>query len=121
MPAHPVILFDGVCHLCNGFVRFVLARDPHGHFRFAPRTAADLGDSVVLSDAGQLYFAEDAVLRILRQLGGPWTLAARILGCLPRRLLAWGYHFIARHRYAWFGRDETCALPRPEWVDRFLE
>lgn len=127
MAARPVILFDGVCHLCNGFVRFVLARDG-GRFDFAPLQSAfaqqklrgRAWDSVALAEGGELYFAEEAALRILAGLRAPWPWLARAFRVLPKPLLAWGYRLIARHRYRIFGREEQCALPRPEWQGRFL-
>lgn len=114
-----MILFDGVCHLCNWFVRFVLLRDAEGRFDFAPQRLTT--DSVVLIESGQRYEAHDAVLRILSSLRVPWPWIGKILELLPDRILAWGYRVIARNRYKWFGRDDVCFLPRPEWKDRFLE
>ena len=124
----PVILFDGVCHLCNGFVQFVLPRDRASHFAFAPLQSEfarrRLGvvplDSIVLAESGELVHAEIAVLRILSRLNRPWPWLAQMAGWLPGPLLAWGYRFVARHRYRLFGRDEICALPQPVWKDRFL-
>ena len=126
--SRPVILFDGVCHLCNGFVQFVLPRDPEGHFAFAPlqsdfareRLGALHLNTVVLVDTGQVLHAEIAVLRILSRLQPPWPWLAQIAACLPAPLLAWAYRIIARHRCRLFGRDEVCALPQPQWKGRFL-
>lgn len=123
----PVILFDGVCHLCNGFVRFVLARDG-GQFDFAPlqseyaraKYSRPDWDSVVLLEGGNVYEAEAAAVRILSQLRPPWPSVSGVARLLPKPLLAWGYRLIARHRYSLFGREETCVLPRPEWKGRFL-
>ncbi|MDJ0365213.1 thiol-disulfide oxidoreductase DCC family protein [Hymenobacter sp. H14-R3] len=131
------ILFDGVCNLCNGFVQFIIRHDPQGRFRFAalqsetgqallaahgqPPTAAQLAspDSVILLEGGQLYSHSAAVLRIARRLGGPWRLAA-VGGLLPQRWRDGLYRFVARHRYRWFGRQESCWLPTPELRARFL-
>ena len=126
--SRPLILFDGVCHLCNGFVQFVLTRDTAGQFDFAPLQSSfgqeKLGhrtwDSVVLVEGERRYEAEFAVLRILSGLREPWPFLAKVLGWFPKSLLAWGYRLIARHRYTLFGREEVCALPRPEWKGRFL-
>jgi predicted DCC family thiol-disulfide oxidoreductase YuxK len=118
-----LILFDGVCHLCNGFVQFVLERDVEGRFDFAPLQSRFGGagwDSVVLVEGEQRYEAEAAVLRILAGLSRPWPWLGGLLGLLPASLLRWGYRWIARNRYRWFGREETCILPRPEWKGRFL-
>ena len=123
-----VILFDGVCHLCNGFVQFVLERDKEARFAFAP-LQSEFGtqqlrgaswDSVVLLEADRRYDAERAVLRILSGLRSPWPWIAKLLGLLPAGLLRWGYRWIAANRYRWFGREEQCILPRPEWKGRFL-
>jgi predicted DCC family thiol-disulfide oxidoreductase YuxK len=124
----PVILFDGVCHLCNGFVQFVLRRDRAGQFDFAPLQSEfgreRLGtlhlDGIVLVERGQVVHAEKAVLRVLSGLQRPWPGFARIAGALPGPLLAWVYRLVARRRYGLFGKDEVCALPKPEWKGRFL-
>jgi predicted DCC family thiol-disulfide oxidoreductase YuxK len=124
----PVILFDGVCHLCNWFVQFVLRRDPAGQFDFAPLQSEyareRLGtlhlESVVLLEDGQVFHAEKAALRILLRLQNPWPAVARIAGWLPGPLVAWIYRVVAQNRYKLFGKDEICALPRTEWKDRFL-
>ena len=124
MSERPVILFDGVCHLCNGMVRFVLRRDAAGVFDFAPlqgefaRGRFNL-DSLVLLDAGKVYAAEDAVLRILARLRWPWPLVARIARLAPRAVRSWVYRLVARNRYRWFGKHETCALPPTGSEGRF--
>ena len=129
----PVVLFDGVCNLCNGSVRFVIERDPHKHFQFAPlqsetattligRTADPLAmpDSIVLVDDGRLYVRSTAALRIARRLRFPWPLLWLFMA-VPRPLRDWVYDVIARHRYGWFGRRDTCMVPTKEIRDRFLE
>jgi predicted DCC family thiol-disulfide oxidoreductase YuxK len=123
-----VILFDGVCHLCTGFVQFALKRDADGRFDFAPlqsqfgvqQLRGSGWDSVVLVEGERRYEAEVAVLRILAGLRSPWPWIAGLLGLMPASLLRWGYRWIARNRYRWFGREETCILPRQEWKGRFL-
>lgn len=123
-----MILFDGVCHLCNGFVQFVLKRDAAGVYDFAP-LQSEYGegqlrgsgwDSVVLIEYGRRYEAEAAVLRILARVRSPWPFVAKLLSLLPNSLLRWGYRLIARNRYSIFGREDSCILPRPEWKGRFL-
>ena len=128
-----VILFDGVCNLCAGLVRFVIARDPKSHFQFAALTsdaaaraleaagASDpLPDSLVVIDEGRLLTRSDAALRIARGLRFPWPLA-RALAVIPRPIRDRSYDFIARHRYGWFGRRQTCLVPTPAIRARFLE
>jgi len=129
----PVVLFDGVCNLCNGSVRFVIERDPHKHFQFAPlqsetattligRTADPLAmpDSIVLVDDGRLYVRSTAALRIARRLRFPWPLLWLFMA-VPRPFRDWVYDLIARHRYGWFGKRDTCMVPTKEIRDRFLE
>jgi predicted DCC family thiol-disulfide oxidoreductase YuxK len=125
-----VILYDGACALCNRFNRFVQARDRRGAFRFAPlqepwvkeflrergRRAEALDTVYVVrrperpGAAPELLTRARAVLFVLGELGGPWTWA-KCLRLLPERLLDRGYDFVARHRQAWFGPAESCALP----------
>lgn len=128
-----VILFDGVCNLCNGFVQFVIRHDSAGQFRFtslqsqagqallaAHGTAvATTPETVVLIEAGRLYTHSNAVLRIMRSLGGFWQLA--YLGVLlPQFMRDALYRYVARHRYQWFGQQDACMLPTPELAQRFL-
>ena len=126
-----VILFDGVCNLCNGFVQFVIARDPGRRFRFASLQsdaarrcleradpAAD-ADSIVLLEEGRLFTRSTAALRIARRLRFPWSLAFALI-VVPRPVRDWIYNCVARNRYRWFGRRETCAIPTPELEERFL-
>ncbi|MEO8601222.1 MAG: thiol-disulfide oxidoreductase DCC family protein [bacterium] len=131
--AEPLVIFyDGVCGLCDRTVRFVVAHDTVGRFRFAPlqsdyaaatlaahgRDARDV-DTVCLLDGATLRIKSDAVLAILKHLGSVWRLAsaARVV---PRPLRDLGYDVLARHRYRWFGRFDQCALPPPELRERFL-
>lgn len=134
--APDTILFDGVCNLCNSFVQFVIRHDPEGRFRFAalqsdaahallaaqgiaPATLAADPESVVLLSGGRLYSHSTAVLRIARSLGGVWRLAT-VGWVLPRAWRDGLYRFVARHRYRWFGRQESCMLPTPALKARFL-
>ena len=129
---HPIVLFDGVCNLCNGSVQFILQRDPAGKFRFASlqsdlaqRLLTERGldpkalDSVVVIDGGRLYRESDAALRIARDMRGAWK-TLTVFRVIPRPLRDWAYRLIARNRYRWFGKSETCWLPTPELRGRFL-
>jgi predicted DCC family thiol-disulfide oxidoreductase YuxK len=131
--AHPVILFDGVCNLCNSSVDFVIDRDPEARFRFASlqeETGRDLlrrhdlapetMDSVVLIEEERVYIRSTAALRIAHRLPFPWPLFS-VFFILPAPLRDFFYDLIARNRYRWFGRRETCRMPTPELQARFLD
>jgi predicted DCC family thiol-disulfide oxidoreductase YuxK len=128
-----VVLFDGYCSLCDGAVRFIVARDPTARFRFAAlqseaaqsrlraaRAPSVLPDSVLLLDAEGLHVRSEAALRIARQLRAPWPLLARVASIVPRRWRDALYDMVARRRYAWFGRRDSCRLPTPDEATRFL-
>ena len=135
--AHPIFLYDGVCGLCNRTVQFVLNRDPGGQFRFAAlqsplaaeilaqhgRDAADLDTVVLVLDPGaeseRVFFRSRAILKICGSLGWPWK-ALLVLWPIPSFLTDLGYRLIARLRYRFFGRYDTCPLPSPEQRSRFL-
>jgi predicted DCC family thiol-disulfide oxidoreductase YuxK len=132
--SHPVILFDGVCNLCNRGVTFVIDHDRRGLFRFASlqsevaaRLLAAVGwkgdpgalDSVLLIDGGHVFDRSTAVLRVLRELGGRWRWIAR-LELVPRVLRDALYRWVAGRRYRWFGRSPSCRVPTPELSSRFL-
>jgi predicted DCC family thiol-disulfide oxidoreductase YuxK len=127
----PVIFFDGVCGLCNAWIDFVVARDKTRVFRFGPlqgETAREwlnlppeaAFDSVTLVDSTGTYRKSDAVWRILARLPGAWRLIAGLLRVIPRPVRNWGYDFVARRRYRWFGKKETCRLPTADERDRFV-
>lgn len=128
----PVIVFDGVCVLCNGWVRFLLRHDRRGRYIYAAMQAAagrallvqhglDPDDPVsfLLVETGQAWSDTDAIIRVVTGLGGPWRLAVA-LRMVPRPLRDRLYRWIARNRYRWFGRHESCLLPPPGQGDRFL-
>ena len=128
----PLILFDGVCNLCAWAVRFIIERDPEAVFRFAS-LQSDLGkeflmkhgldterlDSFVLIENGVAYTESTAALRVARKLGGAWPVCyAGIM--VPKFLRDPAYRFIARNRYRWFGKQDSCLMPTPELRARFL-
>ncbi len=130
---HPIILFDGVCNLCNSSVQWVIERDPEGIFRFASlqskvaekiflRTGleGEKLNSVALYEEGRLYQRSTAALRIARKLDAPWSLLYNLI-VIPAFIRDAVYDFIARNRYRWFGRRESCMVPSPELRERFLD
>ncbi|MED3498253.1 thiol-disulfide oxidoreductase DCC family protein [Brevibacillus agri] len=133
---HPdyLLLFDGVCHLCNSAVQFILKRDPSGSIHFASLQSekaqqilsrysyAESGlSSVVLIAHGRLYTKSDAILRVARKLSGAWPLCYYLGRLFPRLVRDFTYDWVAKNRYRWFGKQEQCMLPTPEIKARFLD
>jgi predicted DCC family thiol-disulfide oxidoreductase YuxK len=132
-----LLLYDGVCALCNGVVKFLMKRDRMDRFRYAP-LQSELGremlarfgilefpDGVMLivnalTAEERLYQRSDAVAACLRLLDGPWRGVGRAVGLIPRWLREWGYGVVARFRYRVFGRYDTCPVPSPEERGRLL-
>ena len=132
LEGHALVLFDGVCNLCNNSVNFIIDRDPTAYFKFAALqddavkpllTRYDLSseylDSLVLIEAGQCYRHSTAALRIARKLTGGWPLFYVFIA-LPRPVRDVVYSWIARNRYRFFGKRDTCRIPTPELRARFL-
>lgn len=127
---HPIIFFDGVCGLCNGFIDFVIKMDKHNTFRFSPLQSnfasqelpteyiLNLNSIVVLID-GQVHTKGEAVFIVLNKLGGTWK-AISIVGKLPNKILNSGYDIVAENRYRLFGKKETCRLPTKEERELFV-
>ena len=127
-----IVLFDGVCNLCDKSVRFIFRHDPSGYFQFAPlqsetaqKLLAEAGasvpdlNSILLIEDGKVYSHSTAALRIARRLKAPISLlwAGMIL---PRPLRDAIYKTIAKNRYKWFGQKETCEMPPKGLRERFL-
>ena len=135
---HPIILYDGVCGLCNRLVQFLLKRDKRGRLRFASLQSdfaatvlarhgidpkdLDTVQVVVNCDRPdeQVVNRSDAVLRAAQELEMPWNTLATIARIIPRPLRDMVYGFVARNRYRVFGKYDTCLLPDPSQQDRFL-
>ena len=127
-----VILFDGVCNLCNSSVNFVIDRDSKRKFRFAALQSKfgeelkqELGrdldlDSVLLYRNSRLLDKSDAALEIARQLSGLWPILY-VFKIVPKFIRDKVYDFIARNRYRWFGKEESCRIPTPELRSLFVE
>lgn len=126
-----LMVFDGVCVLCSGAVRFILAHERERAFSFAPvqsplgqRVLAALGrpvdgnDSVVVIDGGRYYVKSDAIVRLALTLKAPWSWTALTRHC-PRGLRDWLYDRLARNRYSIFGRYDRCMVPDAALKQRF--
>jgi predicted DCC family thiol-disulfide oxidoreductase YuxK len=136
--SHPILLYDGICGLCNRLVQFLLKRDQHDRIRFASLQSElakdllrpygadpeDLDTVYVVKDRGQsgeaLLSRSDAVLYLLDQLGGVWKLAA-VGRLLPKPLRDAIYKMVARNRYRVFGKYDSCLLPDPKQRAKFLD
>ena len=132
--AHAVVLFDGVCNLCNRSVQFIIDRDPSAIFHFAAlqstagqRILEALGsaphhgdpETVILVEDGVLYERSTAALRIARRLRGPARWLA-VLGIVPAPIRDAVYGFVSRNRMRILGKREVCGVPTPERRARFL-
>ena len=122
---HSIILFDGVCNLCNGAVNFVIKRDTGNVFKFTPLQekqgvlllkthAVDTQklDSIVLIENEKVYVKSSAALRIARKMSNLWPLFFVLL-IIPSFIRDGVYDFIAKNRYKWFGKKEQCMIPTP--------
>lgn len=128
-----IILFDGVCNLCNGFVQFVIKRDKTERFIFGTlqsEAATKLLDgfeyssekmnTVILIEEGKIYTQSTAALRIAKQLAGGWSLFYGFI-IVPKFLRDGIYNLIAKYRYRIFGKEPTCMVPAPKLKKRFIE
>lgn len=127
-----IILFDGVCNLCNGAVTFIIKRDKDDLFRYAAlqsepgkELAAKHGivtsktDSIILIDGDRHYTKSSAALRIARNISGVYPLLYGLM-VLPPLMRDRLYDLIAQNRYRWFGKRESCMVPTPELKEKFL-
>ena len=128
-----VILFDGVCNLCNGLVNWILDRDKKNMFTFASlqsnfgmetikklNLAANYMDTVVYLDKDKSYIESSAILHIFKDLGGIYSLFF-IFMIIPSFIRNFFYRILARNRYKWFGKQDTCRVPTPGLKSKFLE
>jgi predicted DCC family thiol-disulfide oxidoreductase YuxK len=129
----PLVLFDGVCKFCNASVNFIIDHDRRARLRFAALQSdtgrevlrtfglpADGFASLVLVEQGRCYTRSTAALRIARWLDAPWPLLSALV-VVPAVLRDGAYELLARNRYAWFGKLDTCRVPTPELRRRFVE
>lgn len=130
---HPVILFDGVCNLCHTAVQFVIARDPKRHFRFASLQSdygqaiaqkADLSttdlSSFILYENGVTYTRSTGALKTTKGLSGGWPLLYAFI-IVPKFIRDAVYDLVAKNRYRWFGKQESCWVPTPALKALFLD
>ncbi len=127
-----IILFDGVCNLCNGFVQFVIKNDSENYFQFAP-LQSEIGteiqkkaalnpknlSSVVYYKNGEIHTKSTAALEIGKKLK-KWSVLSSILFIFPKFFRDFIYDFIAKNRYKWYGKTDSCMIPTPELQNKFL-
>lgn len=129
-----IILFDGVCNLCNGAIQFIIKRDRKDLFRYAA-LQSEIGekliqersidtskvDSIILIEPGVAYYTKsDAALRIGQDFGGLWK-GLGLFTWIPKLFRDALYDLVARNRYEWFGKKEQCMIPTPELQAKFLD
>lgn len=130
---HPIVVFDGVCNFCNASVQFILQHDRSRVFRFAALQSSAgrallerhgfdplEADTFVLVEGEKCRVRSDAALGVARRLPLPWRLVF-LLRWIPRPLRDAVYRTIARNRYRWFGKRESCMVPSADVSERFLE
>ncbi len=130
--AQPLIVFDGVCVLCSGFVRMVVRLDGDNHFRFATAQSpfgealfvkyglpTDSYETNLVIIDGVAFTRLESFVAVMAELGWPWR-AAKFLLLLPRPLRNWLYDRIAKNRYSLFGRKDSCEVPSPEMNGRMI-
>ncbi len=137
--SNPILLYDGVCGLCNRLIRFVLKRDRQDRFRFAALQSGfatkimsrhgtspqQLDTFYLVLDYGQaserLLARSEGTVAMLRELRGAWRVASFVLGAVPRLVRDWGYNLVARNRYRIFGKHDSCLLPEEKHRRKFLD
>ena len=129
-PSSPIIFFDGICHLCNGFVDFLAQKGRQKRLKFAPlqgttaqqELAADQRlklSTVIVKNGNEIMEKSDAVLFAVSQLGGAYKLVF-LLRALPKSLRYLIYDYVAKNRYSWFGERDICRLPLPDEKGQLL-
>ncbi|EAR01436.1 thiol-disulfide oxidoreductase DCC family protein [Maribacter sp. HTCC2170] len=133
-PKKKIVLFDGVCNLCNRSIQYIIKRDKKDVFRFAT-LQGDVGqrlvqernidiskvDSIILIEPGVAYYTKStAALKIGKSFGGVWKLAI-VLNLIPSKLRDIVYDWVARDRYSWYGKKDACMVPTPELKAKFLD
>ena len=133
MEKNKIVLFDGVCNLCNNSVQFIIKRDKKKQFRFASlqgnygqaflkkyNLPSDTFNSFILLEDDKVYTRSTGALRMLRHLAGGWSLFYGFI-ILPKVIRDGVYNWVARNRYKWFGKRDECMIPTPELKERFLD
>lgn len=134
LPKHKkIILFDGVCNLCNSSINYVIDKDKKDIFRFVS-LQSDLGqeiqqhigytdtnlDTIILYVPGEAYYIKStAAIKVMNEFGGLWKSMNSFL-IIPKSIRDLGYNFVAKNRYKWYGKEDSCRIPTPELKAKFL-
>jgi len=128
-----IIPFDGVCNLCNNSINYVIDKDKHDVFRFVS-LQSDLGqeiqqyigyqdtnlNTIILYVPGEAYYTKSsAAIKIMNEFGGLWK-GINIFLILPESIRNIAYNYVAKNRYKWYGKEESCRIPTPELKAKFL-
>lgn len=133
IPHQPILLFDGVCNLCNSSVNFIIKHDSRQQFKFASlqsdaanqillqfgKNNSEL-NSIILIQNNKIYSKSSAILRVVKNLGGITSLTF-IFWIIPKPIRDFVYDFIAKNRYKWFGERESCMIPTDDLKNRFVD
>ena len=130
--SHPIVLFDGICNLCNTSVRFLLTYNKKANLFFCPLQSAkakqlldslnwegERVNSLIFIENKQVYIKSEAAFKISRHLVYPWKVIYHFRH-IPKVFCDWCYDIIAQNRYSWFGKKQFCMIPKKEWKDRFI-
>jgi predicted DCC family thiol-disulfide oxidoreductase YuxK len=131
---HDIVLFDGICNLCNATINFVIDRDPTKRIRFASLQSSigqnllkannlsttDFDSVVLIDERGHCFQKSSAALKIAKKMKGIWPLLYVFI-IIPPFLRNIFYDIVAKNRYKWFGQSETCRVPTPEYQEHFLD
>jgi len=129
-----IVLFDGVCNLCNGSVNFILRYEIDALFRFASIQSdtgkellkrcglpEDFSDAVIYIESGRIHQGSTAALKIGQRLKFPWSTISAMGWLVPKFIRDWVYRQIGTHRYQWFGKRDVCMVPTKELSARFYD
>jgi predicted DCC family thiol-disulfide oxidoreductase YuxK len=129
-----ILLFDGLCNLCNGSVQFILEHERVPIFRFASIQSEsgkelltwcglppDFSDAVIYMEHGKIHLGSTAAVKIGQRLRFPWSMISSVGLLIPKKIRDWIYRQIGIHRYQWFGKREVCMIPTRELKARFYD
>ena len=129
--SYPVVFYDGECLLCNRSIQWIIKNDTKDRFRFSTLDklvsnevrileGVPIPDSIIVMDKGKMYFQSEAVLLILSKMAMPYKLLSMLSNIIPLSVRNKMYQLIAKYRYRWFGKADSCILPPKDWASKFI-